>query len=100
MRVPVTGANGFIGSHLLPELTARQEVIALTRSGPPPEAEPLVDWVVQDLAEPLMERKLPARIDAVVHLAQSARYKEFPDGAADVYAVNVHSTFQLLEWAR
>ncbi len=31
-------------------------------------------------------------VDAVVHLAQSERYRDFPDGAEDVFAVNVQST--------
>jgi nucleoside-diphosphate-sugar epimerase len=39
-------------------------------------------------------------VDAVVHLAQSPRYRDFPDGAADVYAVNAAATFELLEYAR
>ena len=56
-------------------------------------------WIEQDLRT-LDPRALPDRVDGVVHLAQSSRYKEFPEGAADVYAVSVQSTFALLEWAR
>ena len=33
--------------------------------------------------------ELPERIDAVIHLAQSRRYREFPEGAVDVQEVNV-----------
>jgi nucleoside-diphosphate-sugar epimerase len=43
---------------------------------------------------------LPRKLDAVIHLAQSRFYKQFPDKAADVFAVNVYGTFQLLEYAR
>jgi UDP-glucose 4-epimerase len=98
MKIVVTGGTGFIGRHLLAELRERHEIVALTRSEPPEELVDGVDWREQDLREPL--RGLPDRIDGVVHLAQSLRYKEFPEGAADVYAVNVDSTFRLLEWAR
>jgi len=43
---------------------------------------------------------LPRRIDGVVHLAQSEHYREFPARAKDIYAVNVESTLNLLEYAR
>jgi nucleoside-diphosphate-sugar epimerase len=91
LRVLVTGATGFVGRHLLPVLAGRHEVIALARR--PVEG---FETVVADLTA---ELALPDRVDAVVHLAQSRRYREWPDGAADVYAVNVHATFRLLERA-
>jgi UDP-glucose 4-epimerase len=97
-RVLVTGAGGFIGTHLLPLLAQEHEVVAVTRSpAPPPLAG--VDWLTLDLTR-LDTSALPERVDAVIHLAQSRRYRDFPDGAADVFAVNVESTFALLEYAR
>lgn len=96
MRVIVTGASGFIGRHVLERLEAEHELYPVVRRAPD-DTRP---WIVQDLAQPLDLSRLPRRIDAVIHLAQSKRYREFPAGAEDVYAVNVHSTFQLLEYAR
>lgn len=96
MRILVTGAAGFVGSHLLERLADEHELHPLVRRAPDDSRE----WIVQDLTEPLNRSRLPSRIDAVIHLAQSPRYREFPDGAEDVYAVNVHSTFELLEYAR
>jgi len=98
VRILVTGGTGFIGRHLIAELRKRHEIVALTRSEPPEDVLDGVDWREQDLRDPL--RGFPDRVDGIVHLAQSPRYKEFPDGAEDVYAVNVQSTFRLLEWAR
>jgi nucleoside-diphosphate-sugar epimerase len=98
VRILVTGGTGFIGRHLIAHARERHEIVALTRSEPPEDLLDGVDWREQDLREPL--RGLPDRVDGIVHLAQSPRYQEFPDGAQDVYAVNVHSTFRLLEWAR
>jgi UDP-glucose 4-epimerase len=92
----VTGAAGFVGSHLLRRLDDEHELYPVVRRAPDDTRE----WIVQDLTRPLDRSRLPRRIDAVIHLAQSARYREFPDGAEDVYAVNVHSTFELLEYAR
>ncbi|HMI99784.1 MAG TPA: NAD(P)-dependent oxidoreductase [Gaiellaceae bacterium] len=98
MRVLVTGATGFIGRNLLAVLTADHEVFALTR-GEVPDDRQEAHWIEEDLCS-LRAASLPAQIDAVVHLAQSRRYREFPDGAADMFAVNVESTFRLLEYAR
>jgi nucleoside-diphosphate-sugar epimerase len=96
VRVLVTGAGGFVGSHLLERLNGQYELFPLVRQEP----EAAGPWVVQDLTKPLNLAALPKRIDAVIHLAQSPRYREFPNGAKDVYAVNVQSTFELLEYAR
>lgn len=96
MRILVTGAAGFVGSHLLDRLEEGNELFPLVRTAQDADRE----WIVQDLSEPLDIARLPKRIDAVIHLAQSRRYREFPNGAEDMYAINVHSTFHLLEYAR
>ena len=93
MRVLVTGGAGFVGSRLVAALAQRgHDTVALAR-------QPVhgVPTVVADLATRPIQ--LPS-IDAVVHLAQSRHYREFPGGAADMLAVNVDATFMLLEHAR
>jgi len=57
-------------------------------------------WLEQDLSQSLDESKLPQSLDVVIHLAQSKFYKDFPDRADDIFAVNVGSTYRLLEYAR
>jgi len=98
LRLLVTGAGGFVGSRLVAELAPRHEVFAVARR-PGPAIDGVV-WIALDLARPLDPARLPAGVDSVVHLAQSRRYRDFPDGAADVFAVNVASTVALLEYAR
>ena len=99
MKVLVTGATGFIGGKLVPRLAQEHEIVAIARPGAAP-AVGEVEWIEQDLTEPLHNEALPARIDAVIHLAQSRLYKQFPEGAADVFDINVQSTFRLLDYAR
>jgi UDP-glucose 4-epimerase len=96
----VTGATGFVGQALLPRLAERGEVVALCRPDSDADAVDGVHWVGQDLSRPLDESGLPERVDAVFHLAQSARYREFPDGAQDMLEVNTASTLRLLEYCR
>ncbi|HEV7565363.1 MAG TPA: NAD(P)-dependent oxidoreductase [Microbacteriaceae bacterium] len=97
MKILVTGAGGFIGRHLVSSLRENHDVIAIARE---PTGMDGVQELQIDLAQPVDLTALPARIDAVIHLAQSRRYRDFPDGADDVFAVNVDSTLQLLEYAR
>lgn len=42
----------------------------------------------------------PASCDTVIYLAQSREWRRFPDGAADVFAVNVAGVFHAAEYAR
>jgi nucleoside-diphosphate-sugar epimerase len=97
MRVLVTGATGFIASHLLPALTeAGHEVVAL---GHDPARIPSVEGVAPFVAD--LRRAEDVRFpdaDAVVHLAQAN--VPLPEGAADLFAVNTASTAVLLEHAR
>lgn len=100
MKILLTGATGFLGRHLLPELAKRHEVYAVARRRIPEGANGAAAWVQMDLAAPLDASALPKDVDAVVHLAQSTHYREFPERARDVYAINVASTFALLDYAR
>jgi UDP-glucose 4-epimerase len=100
MTVLVTGGTGLLGRVLLERATAAgEEVVALHRpaTAPPPIAG--VRWIAQDLAAPL-GGDLPLRVDAVLHLAQSRRHREFPAGAVDTFAVNAMATVRLLDYAR
>lgn len=87
----LTGTSGYIGSKLGRYLSIQSDndlIYVDRRRG-------------FDLSIPGWSGRLPEKkVDVVTHLAQSRRYREFPEGAEDMFQVNIASTFELLEWAR
>ncbi|MBO9536962.1 NAD(P)-dependent oxidoreductase [Herbaspirillum sp.] len=97
--VLVTGGNGLLGRQLSSALVAtNHDVFALVHRSPP---NPIagVNYCVVDLSTEWPETELPSQIDAIVHLAQSAHFREVPTKALDVFTVNVASTARLLDFA-
>lgn len=98
MRLLVTGAAGLIGRHLIDALSSCHEVYALHRPGAPGDVTG-VHYIPADLTDREFVDALPGGVDGVVHLAQSRRFRDFPEGARDVFGVNVGSTAALLDWS-
>jgi len=96
MKVIVTGATGFVASHLIPALAADHEVVAVGHDADRLPAHAGVENIVLDLRSDFSSG-LPAA-DAIVHLAQAN--VPFPDGALDLHAVNTRATVTLLDHAR
>jgi UDP-glucose 4-epimerase len=99
VKLLVTGATGFVGRRLIDQLAGNHELYAIARRPPPAALSDSAIWIEHDLRA-LDADALPERMDGVIHLAQSPHYRDFPDGAQDVFAVNIASTFGLLEYAR
>ncbi len=95
--VLLTGATGLLGSRVVRSLAAEHRVWAIGRNPPDPPAG--VRWIAHDLRRPALPVDLPSRVDVVVHLAQAREFRDFPQRALDVYAVNVGSTALLLDFA-
>ena len=104
MRVPVTGAAGFIGSHIVDFLRAAghevqglDSLAAAVHSGPPGYLPDRFDLAVGDIRDPLVVRRAVAGADVVCHQAAlagpGADLSDLP-GCADV---NVTGTAVLLE---
>src|SRR5687768_16880635 len=96
-RIVITGGTGLIGSHLLPLLQADgAEVHAVGREAP------AIAGIVHhrcDLAAGLAQGALPAAADAVIHLAQSRRFRDFPEAAAEVARINCQAAVELAGYA-
>ena len=96
----VIGGAGFVGRHLVRHLAAHGlRVLATSRPGSAPSV-PGVEWVPSDLSSADPTTDWPARCDALIYLAQSPRWREFPAGAADTFQVNVSALHRAAEHAR
>lgn len=98
MNILITGATGFIGMRLIAQLAENHTVYALTRRTPPTVHN--VNWIEIDISRPGWTSGLDIQPDCIIHLAQSKEYHHFPEGAADMFAVNTQSTLELAEWGR
>jgi nucleoside-diphosphate-sugar epimerase len=98
-KILITGATGFLGTRLAARLRSGHEVWALVRRKPP-AAPDAPHWLIQDLSAEQWTVRLPERIDAVIHLAQSAEYRNFPSAAREIFDVSATSTMRLADWAR
>jgi nucleoside-diphosphate-sugar epimerase len=98
MRLVLTGATGFIGSHLLARLGREHEAYAVVRHAGRDTLTGPATAVVADLSQGLDRSALPARVDVIIHLAQAN--VSFPAGAGALFAVNTAATAHLLEYAR
>lgn len=100
MRVLVSGATGLIGANLVTSLVKSGcQVIALSRR-PPDSESPFVESISVDFARELLSDDISGPVDAIVHLAQSQKFRDFPDQAAEIFSTNLKSTLGLLDWAR
>lgn len=97
--VLITGSNGLIGSALLRQLTFEKEfeLYCLGRNG---EDKDAVRFIVADLSKDWDEQVLPAKVDIIIHLAQSDKFREFPSFDLDVFNVNTYTTLKLLSYAK
>lgn len=102
MRIGVTGANGFLGNHLVRFLLDRGEhPLAFLQAGSNPR--PLSDLPALEIAwgdlldRPSLDRFV-ARCDAVVHLAGINRY--WLEDASAFHAVNVDGARNVAEACR
>lgn len=95
----VTGAAGLLGQATVSALAdSGVEVHALVRSISQAFRDD-VEFYEADLTRPLEASALPPRVDAVFHLAQAREFRDFPDAAPHVFAINVASTAFLLDYA-
>jgi nucleoside-diphosphate-sugar epimerase len=99
MKIFITGANGFVGRHLVEELLKHGdiEIIALHRS---PLSDALkrlpVSWIQGDITKDRFKSDLHA-VDYVFHCAASIRLDNSAKSKSELEKTNVDATIRLAE---
>ncbi len=96
--VIVTGANGLLGRELLGQLTGTCDIRALVHTIPA-DPVPGVQYSAVDFSSDWDVGILPAKASDIVHLAQSAHFRDVPARALEVFQVNITATARLLDYA-
>jgi nucleoside-diphosphate-sugar epimerase len=60
----------------------------------------MVENIVVDFLRELPINQVSGPVDAIVHLAQSQKFRDFPTESAEIFATNLRSTLGLLDWAQ
>lgn len=97
-RLVITGGTGLVGRHFIQHYANQYEIHALVLKKPE-KPHPDVVYYECDLAASIPFDKLPEAVDAVIHLAQSDKYRDFPAHALSVFHVSVSATALLLDYA-
>ena len=97
-NILITGANGLLGNRAVKQLSKQHKVYALVRTTPENPVDG-VEYLNVDFSSEWDPATLPENIDAIFHLVQSSKFRDFPDQAMDVFKVNVESTAKLLDYA-
>jgi nucleoside-diphosphate-sugar epimerase len=99
MNVLITGANGLLGRNLVNKLSKEHRVYAVIRNKE--KINFLLNKNIFLIELDLYNVDLcllPEAIDVVYYLAQSNRFREFPNGAKDMFEINVNTPLKLCEW--
>jgi nucleoside-diphosphate-sugar epimerase len=94
----VTGANGLLGRSVVAQLASMNDVCATVHTLPE-DPLPGIRYLPVDFAGNWDVEALPQKVHAIVHLAQSAHFRDVPVRALEVFQVNIASTARLLDYA-
>lgn len=98
--VLITGIQGLLGRRLASALNDKGFIIHGIARRNIHDAKSSIHYLTINLASDWSFETLPRQCDVVIHLAQSASFRDFPNSALDVFKVNIESTARLLDYAR
>lgn len=98
-KVLITGASGLIGYDVIQKIQDGRDIYATSRDNRDLSFRN-TQIIHCDLNKKLDSSILPKKVDAIIHLAQSEHFRQFPDNAEKVLSVNTLTTLYLLDYAR
>jgi UDP-glucose 4-epimerase len=98
MRILITGANGFIGKHLVWRLEPKNDLFCLCRRTSEFPSMHRSTYISYDLTRTIDIDVLPRKIDVVVHLAAVSKHGH-ETNRERMFRINTGSTIELLEYA-
>ena len=100
MKILIIGANGLLAKNLVDSLSREHKVYASIRNQKEVKfsKNENITTIESDLSN-FETSCLPENIDAVYYLAQSNRFREFPNGAQDMTEVNILTPIKVATWA-
>lgn len=97
MNILIVGASGLLGRYLVDILKDIADLSAVVKNKINFEGTK-VNVVEVDLANFDVD-VLPRSVDVIFYLAQSNRFREFPDGSNDMLDVNIYAPNKIIQWA-
>jgi nucleoside-diphosphate-sugar epimerase len=98
-KIIVIGASGLIGSHVVNLLSQADEVHALSRSKIESSSRNLI-WHEVDLSGEVNYANLPQDADALIYLAQSDHFRDFPIKASEIFQINTAQVVKALDFSQ
>lgn len=96
----ITGAGGLVGSRVVRAMASSWQIHAVSRHQPPGLEGPNIVWHAKDVSHAVSGGALPSKVDAVIYLAQSEHFREFPERAVEIFEVNTLAPLRYLDYAR
>lgn len=100
MKILIVGANGLLGRYLVKFFSKENNVYASVKDKNKLnfELNNNIEIIELDLISPDLS-KLSTDIDVIFYLAQSNRFRDFPEGSDDMINVNIVAPNLIAEWA-
>lgn len=101
-NIIITGSRGLLGNKIIEKLkNSGFHIYAISRSKKKRiDTEKYIEDLYIDFSKRWSENILPKNCYAILHLAQSSKFRKFPDTADDIFKVNIESTARLLDFAK
>ena len=101
MNILIVGANGLLGIDLTAILSKNHKIYALVRDKNKIKFN--LNKNIKDIELDLYDcdlSKLPTNIDCIYYLAQSNKFRDFPNSYEDIVSININSPLKFANWAR